>query len=300
MNTYLECIPCFFRQALDIARISGAEERVQKNILDDTAGAVIDFSLDQTPPEMALIIHGIVKNHTGLEDPYRQLKIKSNTLAMRLLPQVQRQIDQSSDRLFTACELAILGNVIDYGAKNSLDVEKELDDMVARKNGKRNQPGELFDYQAFREALFKHQKILYLADNAGETAFDKLLIQEIKRLDPSKKIIYAVKEKPIINDALREDALFCGIDEVADIISSGADVPGTVLSRCSESFRDLFYKADMVISKGQGNFEALSKVNREIFFLFKAKCPVLARHVGSELGAVVLKHHRGEDSSASS
>jgi uncharacterized protein with ATP-grasp and redox domains len=120
---------------------------------------------------------------------------------------------------------------------------------------------------------------MYLGDNAGETVFDRILIEEIRRLDPRKRIFYVVKERPIINDALREDAVVAGIDTVAEIISSGSDAPGTVRSRCTQKFLRRLRYADMVMSKGQGNFEALSDSKRPMFFLFMIKCPIVAQHV---------------------
>ncbi|MCK5655532.1 MAG: DUF89 family protein, partial [Candidatus Aureabacteria bacterium] len=115
------------------------------------------------------------------------------------------------------------------------------------------------------------------------------LIEEIKRIDRDKRIVYAVKEKPVINDALVEDACVCGIDKLAKVISSGSDAPGTVLSLCSKNFLRIYKKADMVISKGQGNFEALSTTKRQAFFLLMAKCPVIAKDVGCEVGDVILR-----------
>ena len=131
-----------------------------------------------------------------------------------------------------------------------------------------------------------------MADNAGETVFDRILIEEIKKGDSNKEIIYAVKESPAINDALIEDAYYCGIDRIAKVISSGSDAPGTVLSLCSKKFLKLYRNADMIISKGQGNFEALSNAKRPIFFMFMAKCPVIAREVNCKIGDVILLYHK--------
>jgi len=128
--------------------------------------------------------------------------------------------------------------------------------------------------------------VLYLADNAGEVVFDRILAEEIPG---NKEIIYAVRGKPIINDALIEDALACGIDKRARVVSSGVDAPGTILKYCSDDFLEIFEDAEFIISKGQGNYEALSDINKPIYFLFKVKCPVIARHVGVKLGDIVLK-----------
>lgn len=289
MKTYLECIPCFFKQALEAARLSGADEKTQKKVIDEIALSVPSFPLSSSPPEMARIIHSVVKKLTKKNDPYLKIKEKSNRLALKARPELKKKIERSRDKLLTAIELAIAGNIIDYGVKNSINVKKELE-KILRDEDKiiRRERKSIFDYNAFRRALKKAKTVLYLADNAGEVVFDAILIEEIKKGDGNKNIIYAVKEKPIINDALVKDALAAGIDKYADIISSGVDAPGTVISLCSEQFLKTFKEADMVISKGQGNFEALSTAKRSIFFLFMAKCPVIAKDVNCKVGDIIL------------
>ena len=289
MKTYLDCIPCFFKQALEAARLAGANNRTQKRILDAVALSIPKFPLSSSPPEMARVIHGIVKRITAKDDPYAKIKEKSNKLALKVYPKLKEKIIRSHDRLLTAIELAIAGNIIDYGVKNSLNVKKELDKILDRENEAiRREDKPIFDYRGFKHALKAAKTILYLADNAGETVFDRVLIEEIKKLDRKKRIIYTVKEKPAINDALLADAYICGIDRVAEIISCGADAPGTVLSLCSKEFLKIYRKADMIISKGQGNFEVLSSQKRPIFFLFMAKCPVIAKDVGCKVGDIIL------------
>jgi hypothetical protein len=289
MVIYLDCIPCFFKQALEAARIAGADQRVQKRVLHKLARAFMEFPLSSSPPEMGRVIYGIVRMLTRRKDPYKKIKQKSNSLALKIYSRLKNKISVSYDRLLMAVELAIAGNIIDYGVKNSLNVDKELK-KILRKEDKaiQRENKTLFNYSEFRRALNKARNILYLADNAGETVFDKVLIEEIKRLDKNKRIIYAVKEGPIINDALVQDAYACGIDRVAQIVSSGLDAPGTVLSLCSKEFLKIYRNADMVISKGQGNFEALSRVKRPIFFLFMVKCATVAEHIGCNIGDIIL------------
>ena len=140
------------------------------------------------------------------------------------------------------------------------------------------------DYQKLKDALKNTDRILYLADNAGETLFDRLLIEELNR-----EVIYAVKEKPIINDALVEDAIFCGLDKVARVISCGSDAPATVLNLCSKAFLEIYEDSKLIISKGQGNYEALNGEKKLMFFLFKAKCPVVAKDINCQIGDIILK-----------
>ncbi len=289
MKTYLDCIPCFFKQALHAARIAGSDEIMQKRILDEVARILPEFSLNSSPPEMGLIIHGLIRRLTQKEDPYSQIKAESNRAALRIYPALEERLSASDDRLLTAVQLAIAGNIIDYGAQDSLDVRRELQKILnLERKAFSNNDKPLFDYPQFKQALSRARTVLYLADNAGETVFDRILIGEIKRIDRDKRVIYAVKERPIINDALAEDAYQCAIDEVAVIVSSGSDAPGTVLSICSIEFLKRYREADMVISKGQGNFEALSEEKRSIFFLFMAKCHVVARDVGCNRGDIIL------------
>ncbi len=292
MKTYLDCIPCFFKQALEASRIAGADQKTQKRILDKLAETLPDISLDFSPPEIGRVIYGLVNKITSQNDPYVKIKDKSNKLALRLYDRLKEKVLRSDDGLLMAVELAIAGNIIDYGVKNSLNVDRELNKILNEERGiikKENRA--IFDYSDFKQVLNKAKTILYLADNTGETVFDRILIEEIKRLSKNKKIIYAVKERPIINDALVEDAYRCGIDKIADVISCGSDAPGVVLSLCSKEFLKVYKESDMIISKGQGNFEALSQEKRPIFFLFMAKCQVVANDVGCNVGDIVLLYN---------
>ncbi len=147
-----------------------------------------------------------------------------------------------------------------------------------------------FQYEELKSALGKTRNILYLADNPGEIVFDRVLLEEIRRQYPIVAIRFAVKEKPAINDALQKDALDCGIETVAQVISSGSDAPGTLLPLCFEFFQSMFWEADMVISKGQGNYETLSDAERPISFMLLAKCPVIANHIGCKVNEVILHY----------
>ncbi|MDP8262513.1 MAG: ARMT1-like domain-containing protein [Candidatus Ancaeobacter aquaticus] len=289
MKTYLECIPCFFNQAIEAARNAGASAKKQKLIVDRIAQVLPSFPFSATPPEMGRIIYSIVSDITEIKDIYAEVKHKSNERALSVYPIARKKVISSSDRLLTALELAVSGNVIDYGIKNKLDVDAELKKILKKEKTKiKSEKKGLFQYKKFRQALKGSRTILYCVDNAGEIVFDKLLMEEIRLYYPDIRIICAVKAKPIINDALLSDALYCQMDRVSEIISSGSEAPGTVLKQCSKEFRRVFRKADMIISKGQGNFETLSKVRGPIFYLFMAKCPVVAKHVRGDMGDYIL------------
>jgi len=280
MKTYLDCIPCFFKQGLDAARIITQDKVIQKKILDEIAMVVPEFSLNSTPPEMGRIIHKIVRKFTHSSDPYKKIKDKYNKAALKLYPELKKKVRKSKDPLLTAIKIAIAGNVIDFGVnevRKKINLGKELKNTL-------EQNFAILDYDKLKNCLEKTKEILYLGDNTGEIVFDRILIEELPQ-----KVIYVVRDKPIINDVTIEDALFCRIDKVAKVISSGCDAPGTILRYCSKEFLNYYTKTKLIISKGQGNYETLSEEKRPIFFLLKAKCPVIARNLGCRVGDIILK-----------
>ena len=290
MRTYLDCIPCFLKQALEAARIAGADEKTQKKILNRVLKEIARFPLTASPPEMGQIIYRLVREISGKDDPFKEIKKKSNRLALNLYPKLKQKLRKSKNKLLTAVELAIAGNVIDYGVKNSLNIEKEIEKILSENFSKINKG--IFAFGEFISDLEKASSVFYLGDNAGEIVFDKLLIEELKKLN--KRITFVVREHPVINDVLVQDAYDCGIDKYADILSNGSDAPGTILKFCSTEFCNLYKNAEMVVSKGQGNFEALSAEKKTIYFLFKVKCSVLAKDIGCKLGSMVLKKQQGD------
>lgn len=286
MKTYLDCVPCFFKQALDTAQLAGASKLKQKKILDKLSKEIIKFDLSECPTAMGRVLYRLVKEISGKKDPFKEIKKKSNRLALSLYPRLKEKVQRSQDRLLTAIELAIAGNIIDYGVKHTFNIEREIE-KIFKEEGKiiRNESKNLFNYPSFKKALKKAKRILYLADNAGEIVFDRVLMEELS----DKEITCVVRGAAVINDALVEDAEFCGIAKYAKIISSGSDAPGTILKFCTPGFRKIFHNAELIISKGQGNFEALSGEPGPIFFLFRAKCPVIAKHLNCTLGDIILK-----------
>ncbi len=288
MVTTQDCIPCFLRQIDEIARLVTADPDIQQEIIEESKLLLDRIDAQAPPPQMAQDIYSVIERKLGRQYPYREIKKRSNEMALSLYPRLKSKVDNSCDRLLTALEIAISGNIIDYGAKNSLDIQQEIDKLFSHEFTLADKA--VFDYQDFCIDLSRSQRILYLADNAGEVVFDKILIEELNK---TARVTYVVREKPIINDALLEDALACGIDSVAQIISSGSDAPGTILDQCCPDFVRLFHDASMVISKGQGNYETLSQLDQPlIYFLLKAKCPVVARHACVSVGNIVLKKNR--------
>jgi len=290
MKTHLDCVPCFFKQALSAAQAAGASRRTQKKIVDKVCKILPEFSLELPPPYVGRMIYKTVIQQSKVKDPFYALKQKSNKLALSLYPGLRRKVKNSKEGLLIATELAIAGNIIDFGVKDSLEVKKELKNFLEGNFDIHSKYSKaVFSYNEFRQVLERAKLILYLADNAGEIVFDRILIEEIKTNWPKKKIFCAVRGKPIINDVLIEDAHACGLEGIVPIISSGSDAPGAILKFCSPSFRKLYKECDLVISKGQGNFEALSEEKKTICFLFRAKCSVVAKDMGCKVGDAILK-----------
>ena len=277
MRTYLDCIPCFFNQALRAGRIATGDETKLKMLLDEIGTMLSDIPLESTPPETGMRIYEKVREITGVFDPYKELKRESTEKALTLYPSLKSKIEKSNDKLLTAIRIAIAGNVIDFGVNRNFDIEEEID-MVLK------QDFAIFDYDKFKHYSDKNNEILYIGDNAGESVFDRILIEAMKK--PTR---YVVRAMPVINDVTYEDAVQAGIDKVASILSSGTSAPGTVLETCNAEFKEIYKKSDFVISKGQGNYEGLSDESHPVFFLLKAKCRVIADDIGVNEGDIVLK-----------
>ena len=277
MKTYLDCYPCFLRQALGAARMAGADERQQKVVLDRVLELLGHTEPSSTPPEIGDQVHRVVRQQVGDGDPYRIAKQSSTREALALYPQFRALLAEADDPLETAVRLSIAGNVIDFGPAGEYSLRDVVERVLA-------QPFEIDDSAAFREGLARADQVLYLADNAGETVFDRLLIEVL-----DAPVVYAVKGGPILNDATTEDALAAGIDHVAEVITTGSDALGTILYRCSEKFRKLFNEAQLVIAKGQANYETLNEEGGRVFFLLQTKCPVIARDVGVPVGSIVFR-----------
>lgn len=275
MRTYLDCVPCFVRQAIDSARRVTDSAAVHEQLLRETLAVAAEMPFDQPPPIMGQLIHRRIRELTGLRDPYREAKQKANEFALRLYPGLKRKVEQAEDPFALAATLAIAGNIVDLGVKSHLP-DEEVHAAIAEALETAPDSAAIED---LREAVKQARSILYLADNAGEIVFDRLLIEQM----PLEKIAIAVKGLPIINDATWDDAQAAGLTELVEVTDNGSDIPGTVLESCSEAFRNRFEAADLVIAKGQGNYETLNDCRkRGLFFLLKVKCAVIARDIAGE------------------
>jgi uncharacterized protein with ATP-grasp and redox domains len=253
--------------------IEGRVVRAVKTVLDEEAER-------DTPPHLADAVYGVIKEVLGVPDPFADRKKRDNETALGLAREVGLIIEKSMDRLAVAVKAAVLGNVIDYAADPDFDVAAEMDEVFDKEFA-------VYDYGSFKKELNDAPWLLYIGDNAGEAAFDRLLVEEME-----KPTVYLTRGEPIINDCLVEDALACGLGEVADVVSSGCPAPGFVLERCNDKAVRLFRTAPLIIAKGMGNYEALSDVPAPVYFLLKVKCLVVARHIGYDVGDFVFMRSR--------
>lgn len=280
MKTSTECIPCFIRQAAEAIALSGLDAFQQARILRRVMHDLADLDWQVSPPMVAAQVHRIIREITGDPDPYRSVKDRMNRLALDALPGCRELIAAAHDPRHAIIRLAVAGNLLDSGAKNQIAPE-DLPQMFATlwDHPLAGDPQELF------LAADQAERILFLADNAGEIVLDRLLIEAL----PLAKVTVAVRGKPILNDALREDAALAGITALVPVIDNGSAAPGTVLTDCSAEFRAHFKRADLIIAKGQGNYETLSEAQAPIFFLFTVKCPLVASQIGKPVGTLVAK-----------
>lgn len=281
MKTFLDCLPCFLSQTLHVIRKATDDEAVHFLTLKKVMEQLASISLTDTPPEISREVYRTVRKITSIIDPYQKEKKEQNQLALGLSAELKNTIRESDDPLLLAVKLAIAGNIIDLGTQKRIDdLKEDIFNTIAI-------PLTIDHYQEFKKKILKAQTILYFGDNAGEIVFDKILIKEIKKIK-NIKVFFVVRGAPIINDVIIKDADFVKMDEVADVVSNGFDAPGTILQKCDPIIADLFLRADMIISKGQGNYESLSDQDKEIFFLLKAKCHVVARDIGVNEGDSIL------------
>jgi uncharacterized protein with ATP-grasp and redox domains len=282
MNTCLDCIPCFLRQALETARRVTSDIRIHREIVRDVLRMSAEMDLGRPPPFVGQAIHRRLRELTGVEDPYHAAKRHFNRLAMDALPELAANVKRAPEPLLAAAKLSIAANAIDMGIPEPL-TEVEVRSALL---GAPHEPLRGEAEEVFRTAVADATDILYLMDNAGEIAVDRLLVEE---LGPERATV-GVRGAPVLNDATIADAREVGMHDLVEVIDNGSDAPGTILADCSVSFQQRFARADLVIAKGQGNFETLSGVRANIFFLFKVKCPVVACQVGAPVGAHVLLH----------
>lgn len=228
-------------------------------------------------------LYASLRKYSGNPDPYKEIKKSSNEFVLGLYPEMKKLVQDSENPFETALRLAISGNIIDYAINDQFDLMATIEKVL-------NSDFAINDSAALKEAIEKAETVLYLGDNCGEIVFDKLFIETIGH----PNLIYAVRGAPVINDATMDDAEFVGMTNVARVISNGYDAPSTMIDHCSDEFLKIYNRADVIISKGQGNLEGLfESPNQHIFFLLMVKCDVVAERIGVIKGSFVVRQNKG-------
>ncbi|WP_417761664.1 damage-control phosphatase ARMT1 family protein [Shewanella sp.] len=281
MKANTACISCITRQAMEAAQQACDDPASVERVLQHVMAEIATLDLSLSPPELAQQIHRRLREESQCDDPYAQLKAQSAAQALCLAHRAKAAINRAANPFEAALRFAIAGNIIDFAAF-PIDATATADSAIAQAL---SQPIDHHMVQQLSHDLTGAKRVLLLADNVGETFFDKLLIEQ---LPAHAEVVYAVKAAPVLNDATVADTLDAGIAAVAKVIDTGCDAPGAPLAQCSVSFKHYFDSADVVIAKGQANYETLCDVSREVYFLLQIKCVVLAEHIKLPLGSWVL------------
>jgi len=264
------------QQLIRTGRMVELDDHTLWRLMKRLAKAMTKFEPHEPPPKSAVQLYDMIAEVCGCQDPFEQAKKQGTMQALELYDELKKDIQQAADPLERAIKYSACGNVIDLGVASNYDLIAELETILSK-------PFAIWDLKLFKKKLDKSDWLLYLGDNAGESVFDRLLIETLP-----VPVTFVVRDGPIINDVTLDDALAAGLDKVASIVSSGCRAPGTILEWCSRDFLKLFNNAPIIISKGQGNYETLVEQTRPIFYLLKAKCNVVSRHLNCKTGDMIF------------
>ncbi len=277
MKTYPECFTCIARQA--VSAITNNEEDLARQIevIQKVFRVLAEADRDLSPSEIAGETNRVMRESLGLDDLHQAEKETGHDQAIKIIGKLRKLATQGEDLLEQWLKISAAGNVIDIIHSSEYDLWDEVQATVS-------QELHTDDLEAFRQSLNDAPHLLYLADNVGETVFDRVMIENL-----DLPVFYAVKSGPVLNDATYEDAIKAGIDQVAEVVETGSWSPGTILSQSTQSFRDLFRNSPLVLSKGQANYETVDGEGDKVFFLLRSKCPVLSERLDVPIGKLVLK-----------
>lgn len=279
MRTEIDCLPCFLKQTVIALRQHSGKPADHFQLFRDVLAIMQEADMGKPPAYTTTLIHRAIRERLG-EDPFREIKARYNDIALQLYPRLHKIVQSSDDPLRTAARLAIAGNVIDFGIYSEIDIDGSIERSLMKDIA-------VDDHEYFDKDIAGARGILYLLDNAGEIVFDRLLIEVLVSM--GKTVTAVVKGSPVLNDAVMADAAQVSLSAVCAVIDNGSDAIGTILPWTSPAFRDEFGRAELVISKGQGNFETVPGADTKTYFLFQSKCEVVSRTLGLATGAMLLK-----------
>ena len=281
MCKYIECISCVLRQATEAVQQAGLTSDMQVKVMRHVLDALSEMTWDEGSCVMIQRVFRIIREVGGVKDPLENIKSYCMDIALRAYPELKLTVEQSQDRFGTAVRIAMAGNIIDHGRKEQLDnlaLFRSVEDALTR-------PLAINHIPRLKEEIESARSILYLADNAGETVFDRIFIEEL----PKERIKYVVRGIPVSNDATLRDAEFSGITDLVDVVEDGSDYPCVRLESCSDTFRRAFDEADLIIAKGQANMQSLLDQRKKIYFLVRIRCHVVASLFDQQSGAFQVR-----------
>ena len=253
------CFECDRQQMLKISRFLNLDKQTQEKLLTMVDAILKQCDMSKTNPEIMAGIWQEVIQILGNEDPYEKIKQYYNGFMMSMSETIRQEILSAKDPFQAALKIAITGNLIDFAAKHTFD-ENTIKELL--KDAKKTQLA-VDDSNELKKQLNTAHTMLYLGDNCGEIVLDKLFIELLKKQYPALKVYYGVRGKPIVNDVTLKDASEVAMEEAATLISNGDGSLGTVLERTSLEFQSVFNQADLILSKGQGNYEGLLGNSKE-------------------------------------
>lgn len=277
------CFYCFVRAFEKLLEKENISNDAKKCFTRDMIMLYLKSDSDFSAPVFSRDLHHILIGYTSNPDPYKEEKKRSNDLATSMAAEMEEIIRKSEDPFNTALRIALAGNIIDFAVSDNFDLQNTINKAL-RSDFAIDHTDQL------KAALNKADSVLYLGDNAGEIVFDKLFIQTLKH--PS--LTFVVRGGPVINDATIEDAESTGMINIANVITSGYDAPSTIPEKSDKQFQKYFRKADVIISKGQGNLEGLLPLkDKRIFFLLMVKCNVMAEFLKVSKGSFIVYNPSG-------
>jgi len=277
------CVTCIINQSVKVADAINASDELENFLVSTVTSMSGEFSFTKTPPEIAADVYEKMAFIAQKEDLYDEVKRLSTEKALSFVSPLKLKLQESSDRLLTATKIAVAGNVIDLAAAVEFDLEEELERVFETAFAHD-------DFIKLQTELTKAETVLIIGDNVGEHIFDFMFIQTLKELYPNAIYSYMVRGNPIINDVTMKEAKEAGFDKLCNLVDSGVNTPGFAYSRANIESQKLFESADLVISKGMGNYECMSESHRKnICFLLKVKCEVVASSLNATVGDIICK-----------
>jgi len=268
MKLHLECISCYIRQALEAVKMATDDKKLHEQILRESLIAASKFDTESSGFITQARIQNVIKEILPDGDPYREVKEKYNRITLGLADELKRVIEISTDPFETSLRIALAGNIIDFGPNANLN-SKILKNAIKKSLSQRLDNKKI---KLLKENIDNAKRILFIGDNAGEIVLDKIFIEKL----PKEKITYVVRGGYALNDATMQDAKMVGMTDTVRVITTGLDMTAAILPLCSKDFLVNYKRSDLIIAKGQGNYEALCEEDKNIFFLLKIKCPIVA------------------------